>query len=119
VVAVDLVAGAGEVTYVVPPPPPPETVRGSARCAQEVAVGQRIPSCVQDAISAQFDAAVAEEKAAETIAQSDRSVDRRIVFMSDRDGDYEIRRETECCDGWSRKHRQMDGDHALRSHRAA
>ena len=58
VVAIDLVDEAGEVTYVVGSAPP-ETVQVSVTCAQKVAVGESIPSCVQNTLSAQFDAVVA------------------------------------------------------------
>jgi Tol biopolymer transport system component len=76
-VAVDLVAGAGEVTYVVGAPPP-ETVRVSVTCAQEVAVGESIPSCVQEALSAEF---------AAVVAMADGPP---IAFVSERDGDSAI-----------------------------
>ena len=63
------------MTYVVPPP---ETVRVSVPCAQEVAVGEPIPSCVQEALSAEF---------AAVVAMADGPP---IAFYSDRDCDAEI-----------------------------
>ncbi len=50
---------------------------------------------MQDAISAQFHAAIVEEKKAEAIAQSDRFADRRIPFASDRDSDRDRDRDDE------------------------
>ena len=58
VVAVDLVDGAGEVTYAVGSAPP-DTVRVPMPCAHEVAVGEPIPACVQEALAAAFAAEVA------------------------------------------------------------
>jgi len=84
VVAVDLVAGAGEVTYVVGASLP-ETVRVSVPCAQEVAVGKPIPSSVQTALSTQLDAAGVEEATAAGVLEGTE----RIAFTSYRD-DAEI-----------------------------
>ena len=63
------------MTYVVGEAPP-ETV--PVPCAQEVAVGESIPSCVQEALSAEF---------AAVVAMADGPP---IAFVSERDGDWEI-----------------------------